>query len=312
MDKEKWKAILWKLLFPHKLLIFLLVNVSAILLIYAFVAPGCPPVVAYASYGISAYALTVVCARMPGIIKKIRKGLYRNRYTNKVLTEQELRIRMSLYGGLIINICFAVFKVVMGVLYQSAWLFAMAGYNTILSIMRFVLVYRDQIDLREESEESRRFRGLHSYRICGWLMLLLNIAISVIVVMVVFENQTIHYPGFMIYAIAAYTFYCMTMGIIHMVKYWNRQNPVFSAVKRLAMAKALVSIFTLQVALITQFGETEGMNDQLANGATGAVVCVVITVMAILMLVDVKKDYRTITKENGAQERAECEECYGK
>lgn len=334
MNKEKWKKVLWALLFPHKFLIFLLVNISAALLIYAFVDKNCPATVAYISYGLSAYALTVVCARMPEVFKKTKQGIYKNKYANKYLTEKELRIRISLYGGLVLNICFAIFKVVMGALYQSKWLFAMAGYNVILTVMRFVLVYRDQTDnlVRNKVDKQvtkqtnkpvkpmktdyeKRMWGLHSYKVCGWLMLLLNIAISVIVVIVVFDNQRITYPGFMIYAIAAYTFYCLTMAIISMVKYWSRSNPVFSAVKRIGMAKALVSIFTLQVAMITQFGSGEGMNSmstqlaagegmssmstQLANGATGFAVCAMINVMAILMLVGVKKDYKEIGGTNG-------------
>lgn len=280
---DKWKKILWKLLFPHTIIIFFLVNISVVLLLYAFLGQNCPEAVAYLSYFISAYAFTVVCARMPGIIRKAKTRIYANRYANKYLTEKELRIRISLYGGLLLNICFAIFKVVMGLMFQSRWLFAMAGYNMVLSVMRFLLVYRDQTNRKEETDEVRRTRGLHSYRVCGWLMLLLNSAISVIVAIVVLDDQKIVYPGFMIYAIAAFAFYCLTMSIINIVKYWNRSNPVFSAVKRIGLAKALVSIFTMQVAMLTQFGDA-GFDYRIANGATGSAVCVIITVMAVLML----------------------------
>lgn len=293
---DKWKKILWKFLFPHIILIFILFNVSLFSLIYVFCIPSRPEAVAYISYVVSAYTLTVVCARMPGIVKKIKNNLYGNKYSGKYLTEKELRIRISLYGGFALNICFAIFKIVMGVMYQSGWLFAMAGYNTILSGMRFVLVYRDQTDRKIETDYKKRVRGLHSYKVCGWLMLLLNIAISVIVVMVVFGKQKISYPGFMIYAIAAFTFYYLTMAIINMVKYWHRHNPVFSAVKRIEMAKSLVSIFTLQVAMLTQFGTNDGFDSKLMNGITGFSVCITITVMAILMLIGVNKDYKELKK----------------
>ena len=294
---DKWKAVFWKLLFPGTIWIFLLFNASAILLFCAFAVESCPAAIAYFSYVLSAYTLTVVCARMPAIIKRAKKRVYKNKYANRYFTEKELRIRVSLYGGLLLNICFALFKVVMGILYQSKWLFAMAGYHTILSSMRFLLVYRDQNNQKEETDQERWLWGLHSYHVCGWLMLLLNIAISVIVVIVVLDKQAITYPGFMIYAIAAYTFYCLTMAIINMKRYWKRHNPVFSAVKRIEMAKALVSLFTLQVAMLTQFGVAEALENRLANTATGSVVCVVITVMAVLMLTGVKKDYQKIKSD---------------
>lgn len=294
---DKWKKRLWKLLFPHTVLVFILFNVSAVLLVYALGSASCPAVIAYASYIISFYTLVIVCARIPSIIKIFKERLYANKYMNIYLTRASIRVRTSMYGGLVLNICFAIFKVVMGILYRTQWLFAMAGYNVILSIMRFVLVRRDITD-RNEDEQTKRFQGLQSYKVCGWLMLLLNVAISVIVIMVVLDNQTITYPGFMIYAIAAFTFYYLTMAIIDVVKYRKRSTPVFSAVKRIELAKAMVSVFTLQVAMLTQFGADDDFNYQIVNGATGGAVCVMITVMAILMLTGVKKDYAMINEEN--------------
>ena len=116
--------------------------------------------------------------------------------------------------------------------------------------------------------------------------------LSVIVMMVVFDDHAISYPGFMIYAIAAYTFICLSMAIVNLVRYRHRHNPVFSAVKRIEMAKAIVSIFTLQVAMLTQFGSNSVMVNRMANGATGFVACTIITVMAVFMLIGVKKDYK--------------------
>ena len=49
--------------------------------------------------------------------------------------------------------------------------------------------------------------------------------------------------------------------------------------------------------MITQFGEKNGFDYRIANGATGCVVCVIITVMAILMLTGVRKDYKFINSE---------------
>ena len=145
---DKWKKVLWKLLFPGTFWVFLLFNLSLVLLLYVFLGKDINPVVAYASYFISAYMLVTVCARMPGLIKRTKAKLHGNPYTNRLLTDRPLRIRISLYGGLLLNAAFAVFKVVVGVLYQSAWLFAMAGYNMVLSIMRFLLVRQDMSDRR--------------------------------------------------------------------------------------------------------------------------------------------------------------------
>lgn len=293
---DKCKRILRKLLFPRTFIAFWLVNVSAIALGYIFCNGKQAELIGYIFYAISAYTLVIVCVRIPGIVKCVREKLYSNKYMNRYLTEKELRIRVSMYRGLIINNGFAIFQVVMGVLYQSNWLYVMAGYNFILSVMRFILVRRDQEDKRQESDEERRRQGMHSYKVCGWLMLLLNSAISCIVIMIVFEQHVIRYPGFMIYAIAAYTFYCLIVAIINVIKYWRRGNPVFSAVKRLGLAKALVSLFTMQVAMLTQFGSEDVVFQRVANGATGFLVCSSIMAMALLMISDVKKEFQVINK----------------
>ena len=290
---NKWKDILWKVLFPKTWLVFLLFNTGAISLIYVFVQQKTMEPIAYVSYMIAFYALVVVCARIPDIVKNTKNGLHKNKYTHRFLTDKELRVWFFAYMGLIVNVCFAVFKVLMGYMYDSSWLYAMAGYHTLSSLMVFVLVYRDKKG-KNASEETRLIRGLHSYEMCGWMMILMNTAISVIVFMVIFEKQTISYPGVMIYAIAAYSFYCLIMAIINLVKYRRKNNPVFTAIKRIGLAKALVSIFTMQVAMLTQFGGNDEILTRIMNLATGSAVCASIMALAVFMLLGVRKDYREV------------------
>lgn len=290
---NKWKEVLWKILFPNTFIVFLLFNIAVVLLVYVFANQKTEELIGYVSYPIASYALVVVCARIPQLVKKINDSLHRNKYTNRFLTDKELRIWFFAYMGLAVNVCFAVFKVIVGYLYDSGWLYAMAGYHTLSSVMVFVLVYRDKKG-RPVSEEKRLISGLQSYEMCGWLMILMNTAISVIVFMVVFRKQTISYPGVLIYAIAAYTFYCMTMAIINLIKYRRRHNPVFSAIKRIGLAKALVSMFTLQVAMLTQFGSGDVLLARILNLATGSVVCGSIMALAVFMLLGVRKDYKEV------------------
>ena len=77
---EWWKKLLYKLLFPHSAIVIVLVPVSAALLIYTFAFGDQNSEVAYASYGISAYALTVVCARAPKMFYKAKAIKEENTY----------------------------------------------------------------------------------------------------------------------------------------------------------------------------------------------------------------------------------------
>ncbi len=293
-SKFSWKEFGLRLLFPKAIWIFLLVNISAISLIYVFLNGMGKHFIAYIVYVASAYALTVVCARIPSIVRKIDKMLHNNKYTHRYLTDTELRLQFSMYRGLIINIPFALFKIIMGFVYNSAWLFAVAGYNTLLTVMRFIVVFRDR--KKGISEEERQKRGLLSYHVCGWLMLVLNIAISVIVFMVVVKKQTIVYHEIVVIALAAYTFYCFTRAIINLIKY-RRKSPVHATIKHIEMAKAIVSIFTMQVAMLTRYGGQDKLDSGLMNTLTGTAVVIAINTMAALMLArirDVNKERKSI------------------
>lgn len=294
MIKDKLQHIPWKkvgltLLFPHTFIVFLLVNLTIVGLLYIFVNQMEANPIAAVFYAVAFYSLVVVCARIPAIVKKTQKGVYANKYANRYLTDKDLRMRVSMYRGLIINLVFAIFKVILGVISHSAWLYAMAAYNVILSVMRSVVVLHSQKKGLTEEEEQKR--NLHTAWVCGWLMLLLNVAISAIMYMVIVLKQTIVYHEIVVIALAAYTFYCFTMAIVNVVKY-NKRNMMYSIVKRIDLAKAIVSIFTMQVAMLTQFGQDGDMDIGMMNTMTGIAVTISINTIAAFMLHKVSKTKR--------------------
>lgn len=299
LKNTNWKKVGLALLFPHTFVVFLMFNITLVGLLYIFWNHYETSVLAAVFYAIAFYTLLIVCARIPAIVKNVKSGLYANKYTNTYLTDKDLRMRISMYRGLLINFIFATFKIVLGFVYNSSWLFAMAGYNVILSLMRFIVIYRSQKKGLSELEERRR--GLQSYHVCGWLVMLLNIAVSVIMFMVIVEGQTIEYHMIVTIGLAAFTFYCFIMAIINMVKYRERTNPVYATIKRVDMVKAIVSIFTLQVAMLTSFrGQGEGVNAGLMNTMTGLAVTIAINTIGAMMIAGVKKDFKEI-KENGEE-----------
>jgi len=296
---EKFK----KFIFPHPIIIFILFGFSLISLIYVFLYKLEMHPIAYVLYMIAFYTLVVVCVRIPGIVRWVKEKLHANKYTDLYLTDKDLRVRISMYRGLLISFIFATFKIILGFVYNSSWLFAMAGYNTILSLMRFIVIFRSQKKGLSEMEE--RKRGLRSYQVCGWLVMVLNIAVSVVMFMVIVQKQTIEYHMIVTIGLAAFTFYCFTMAIINMVKYRDRKNPVYAAIKRIDMVKAIVSIFTLQVAMLTTFhGQGEALDVGLMNVLTGFAVTIAINTIGAMMLAGVKGDLQALTEVNNTEAEA--------
>lgn len=289
--KEKWcnfrkKAwiICKRLLFINNVIAVLLVILSTVLLLYSFLYPDANEIVSYISYALSAYTLTIVVIKMPSLFKKMKRGLYANKYSGMYLSDSLLRARISLYTGCGISIFYACFKFGMGIYIKSVWLGAVAVYYIILSLMRFALLRRYRRSKCYESEEELRLFGLKSYRFCGILMFLLNIAVSGLVVQMIWQNKAYEYPGFLIYATAAYAFYCLTMAIINIIKYRRMEQPILSAAKMLSFACALISILAMQTAMLTQFGDGQEDFARLMNSLTGGAVCLCIFVVAVWMV----------------------------
>ena len=288
-----WKEKIKRIVFPHEVTVFLMFNISVVGLIYVFIKGLETHWFAYLLYMFSFYALITVCVRVPGIVKWWKRKLHENKYTDRYLTDKDLRMQISMYRGLLISFAFATFKIILGFVYDSSWFFAMAGYNVILSFMRFLIVLQSQkIGLSEEEE---RKQALLAYRWCGWLMLVLNIAVSVIMFMVIVQNQRIEYHMIACIGLAAFTFYCFARAVINMIKYSRQKNPIYAAVKRMDMVKAIVSIFTLQVAMLTTFqGQGGEVNIRLMNMLTGIAVTIAINTIGALMIAGANGDVRVL------------------
>lgn len=290
--KSNWKSILKKKLYPHGALIIFLIILSTVSLIYSLAFKDANQIVAYVTYFVSAYTLTVAVIRTPPIIKKIKVMLYANRYSNMYLTDKELRVRISLYGGFAVNNIYAVYNFCSGLFFGSVWLVAIGVYYIILSVMRLGLVRKDRHRAEYNRKAEERLDGIISYIKCGKLMFLLNVAVTGFVVQMIWQNKSYSYPGFLIYASAAYAFFCLTTAIINMAKYRSLEKPVLSAAKMLSFSCALISLLSMQTAMLTQFGERKAFFARLMNGLTGGTVCFLIFGMAVYMVRRGKKEIK--------------------
>ncbi len=280
---DKLKSTFLKLLSPRLPLILLLCVTSTAMLVYVFSFSKENTLIAYASYVISAYTLVVVCFRMPGIIITIKKALHKNPYISRFLTDSNFRDRIALRSGLAVRLIYSVFKFVSGIIYSSVWFGAEAIYHLLIGAIQFLAVRIEQkknvTDLTEWSV----------CRVCGVLMLLLNGAISAVVFMTVSHNESYVYPGLVIYATAAYTFYRVISTVIQMVKYRKNHKPMSYVSKVLNFSASLMSLFALQTAMLTQFGDGT-INSAALNIFTGTLVCATVVFIAIYMIIRSTKE----------------------
>ncbi len=279
----KIKTILLRILHPGPVCVIFLTMVSAAALVYVFINDLDTSFVGYAVYVLSAYTMTILALVIPGAVKKVKSLLYGNPYSNRYLTDIPFRAQVSLYAALLVNVIYAVFQLFTGIFYTSFWYSAVAVYYIVICGVRFLLLYH----FRRNDDDP--IRELKAYRFCGGLLFVLNIAISGMVVQMVRDGEGSRYPGLLIYLIASYAFYRITISVINMVKYRKLRSPILSASKALNFATALMAIFSLETAMLAEFGGEDNF-ERIINTVTGISVCLIIFGMAIYMITHANKE----------------------
>lgn len=292
-----------RLLYPPLWVIILLVPICAVALVYTFIGGYEAHPLAYATYVLSFYTLTVVVMRcikvIPKHYRRARKTIYENPTGNRFMTDAKFRTHISLYGSLVANMLYIVLNAVLGVMYHTAWFFVLAFYYTILAVMRFLLVrFVNGVGIgRNHLMELRRSR------LCGYILLTVNLALSGAVLMILYQNKGYEYHGIFIYVMAAYTFYITTIAIINLVKYRKFGSPVMSMAKITSFTASLVSMLSLETAMLSEFGgDMSDDNQRLMIMLTGAGVSISVITMSVYSIIKNSAEIKKIMENKNYEE----------
>lgn len=275
-----------RILFPPLWLIVCLTIISTAALVSVFVKGWDNSPIAYVVYVFSFYTLTVVCLAcwktIPGYYKSIKRRVYENKYVNRYFTDAVFKTHVNLYRSLIINLIYVAINAVSGIIFHTYWFGIFAVYYAIMAIMRFLLIRyvgHNQIG-------TSRLGELKRSRLCAYILMTVNLALSGAVLMMIYFDRGFSYQGFLIYVMAMYTFYTTVTAIIEMVKYRKYNSPVMSISKIIKFASALFSMLFLETAMLSQFGgDTAPETKRILIMATGAGISVIVVVMSIYMIV---------------------------
>lgn len=295
---QDWKKVGKKLLFPQIWIIALLTVICTVALVAIFVNGWEMSPLAYASYVLSFYTLTVICIVcwkvLLGYYKSAKNKMHENKYIDRYITDAAFKSNVGLYRSLAINLIYVVVNAVSGYIYQTYWFAIFAVYYAIIAMMRFLLVryvIKNPIGNNHLGELKRA-------RLCACILMTVNLALSGAVLMMVFFDRGFQYQGFLIYVIALYTFYITVTAVIDMVKYRKYNSPILSITKVIKMASALFSMLFLETAMFAQFGaDTSPEVKRLMIMLTGAGISIAVVSMAIYMIVQTTKEIKEIRSE---------------
>ena len=298
--KEIWK----KWLFPPIWVILLLTIGSTISLVFVFVKHQETHPVAYGIYVVAFYTISVLSlacgTTFPKLFKCAKAWFYGTKYGNRYMTDAVFKNQVSLYATLSVNVLYVGVNVVMFFLYDSMWFVILAAYYGILAWMRFLLLrYKAKHEIG-----SNRKGELHRTILCSSILLLVNIVLSGAVLMILYEGKGFFYHGILIYVVALYTFYVTVYAIVNVIKYRKYNSPVMLMAKIIALSAALVSMLSLETAMLSEFGaEMTEVQKRILIAATGGGVSVAVVIMSCIMILRPAKEIKKLrSNQNGAEQ----------
>ena len=290
-----WKKLGKTLLFPHIAIMILLVPIATVLLVGSMVFIGTESVIAYISYVLAAYTLTIWCFKIPYLIKFFKTFKDENKYARRWQDDTRLRVNVSLFGSFAWNALYGIFQIWLGFYHHTFWFCSLGGYYICLAIMRFFLIRHT----RKYGPGEKMQTELVKYRACGIVFLVMNLALALIILFMVYWNRTFEHHMITAIAMAAYTFTAFTAAIINVIKYRKYESPVYSASKAISLAAALVSMLTLESTMLTTFGKDTMtvLEQKWMLGATGGAISALIVATAIYMIVIGTKKLKQLKSE---------------
>jgi hypothetical protein len=267
-----------------------IIVLSLLSLIYPFV----PEVVSYVFYTVSALLLCASVYYLIGDIIYVKghviaSAINQHDFTKRLVSDYSYRTVCFTYLSFVSNTGFAILNIFYGYRNQSWWFFTFAVYYTLLSIMRARIIYMERkinSPARNGQIKSGQIKAKEwkTYQTSGVMFLLLTTTLVGTVTLITRSNESKSYSGVLIIAVAAYTFYKITLSIINLFRVRKLGAPLVSVIRYIGYADSLASLVLLQTAMFSSFSDGNQMFERMMNSITGIFACVMVFGMGIYMI----------------------------
>lgn len=216
-------------------------------------------------------------------MKKIIIGfidMWKADYQFKTLTTSTL--------SALVGLGFTVFNVMLGIVYKSVWNISISIYYVFLAIIRGIVVY----SIRKASySENQKVQYIRVYIRTHIMMIFMDLCLVVPIAYMVIGKRSYEYGLIPAIAMAAYTTYRISMGIINFRKSRKQENILVKELRTVNLLDSLVAILTLQNALIIANGsDMQSMMTLTAWTSAGIWLMIVIFTVKSFLYVSHRKD----------------------
>lgn len=242
-----------------------------------------------------AYSVFLIVKWAPKLKNFFKSLIKKSKLLSKLALNFGFRTSFFAVVSIILNLAFVAFNVVFAILIKSVWYGASAIYYLALSLLKFYVIFAENaVKEKEVSKEEKLLKRLKNYRLCGISLFVLCLAMCGVVTLMILQKNTAKYGEIMAIVFASFTFYKITFAIINAIKAKKENDYQIQAIKNIGLAEVAVTLVSLQMALVTTFGEGDTLLP--LNAITGFTACALTIFLGIYMIVSASKKIKTIKK----------------
>lgn len=211
--------------------------------------------------------------------------LYNNKLTKPFLTNYTLQSAFFTATSTIVNVGFAIFNIVMAIMYQSLWYGGFAAYYFVLIATRVTIVLSYYWSAKKHWFDHRAL-ALAKHKISlaiGGFLLLVEVAMAFLIGHMVFDTPPVIQLPFFAIVNAVYAFYKLIVAIVNMVLSRKDGDPIAKSMKDVCLSDACLSMVSLTVTMIATFAGGEPMAD--IKMLVGFSACVVVMILSALSII---------------------------
>ena len=179
----------------------------------------------------------------------------------------------------------------------SSWLMALAGYYLALCVTRALVLGSARAAARQASPHACLRAGWKAYCLCGVLLVTVSLSMLGVAVLIVREGNSFRYEGYWIFAVALYDFYCLISALVFLIRFHRRRSPAILAVRQISFAASLVSMLSLQTAMLDAFDTSSPDVRSRMNRITGGAVCLLLAALGLGMVLLARARLKKLPKK---------------
>ncbi len=161
----------------------------------------------------------------------------------------DYRRKTTLFSSLsaFLNLFFTFFHAALGVVSSSLWHGSISVYYLVLFAIRMILVVTE----RRKAEEKERVKV---YTLVHILLLFMNVCLVVPIIVMIDGGRTYSYGLIPAIATAVYTTYRVTVAVKNLIRAKRSESRTVKTLRTINFLDALLSVLTLQNAMIAANG----------------------------------------------------------